>query len=257
MAEKSKQIFRWILGVWLCLLPAGVFIHGTVKLFFGTVINSSFVLRCWVLPIVTIGVVVLLLRSKVLVLAKTIWAVLIALLFLAVSFFLILGGVHTEKHRYRGEDALETYNESFAVTEEVFPVAEELGTVEKAEYYEIHTDIAIFSSDTQALICQYGEEEYAKQAAAAAEAFVFQQETVVLNDSSCEPSAEIKGYTFYLLSVEKDVYEWAEYPKRLLLFGRNDKTRELVYMQFYDADLDYIVSLKDFIKRDCGWKYIR
>jgi hypothetical protein len=47
------------------------------------------------------------------------------------------------------------------------------------------------------------------------------------------------------------------YPKRLMFVATNDETNEIVYLSFYDDDLDYIVSLGDFLIDDCGWKHIR
>jgi len=35
------------------------------------------------------------------------------------------------------------------------------------------------------------------------------------------------------------------------------KTYYIIYISFYDDDIDYLTSLSEFINDDCGWKYIR
>jgi hypothetical protein len=68
----------------------------------------------------------------------------------------------------------------------------------------------------------------------------------------CEPVVELDGYTFRTLSLED-----FNYPKRLMFVATNDDTKQIVYLSFYDDDLDYIVSLEEFLMDDCGWKHIR
>ena len=68
----------------------------------------------------------------------------------------------------------------------------------------------------------------------------------------CDPTVELDGYFFRTLSIEE-----FNYPKRLMFVATNDETNEIVYLSFYDDDLDYIVSLGDFLSDDCGWKHIR
>lgn len=43
----------------------------------------------------------------------------------------------------------------------------------------------------------------------------------------------------------------------MYLIATNDATREIVYLFFFDDDLDYIEDLDEFIRNDCGWKHIR
>ena len=93
------------------------------------------------------------------------------------------------------------------------------------------------------MICQYAQEEYAIQKARLDSAYTFQEETITID-----------GYQFKMLSVEK--YNLS-YPNNIILIGCSDATREIVYLEFYDFDLDIISSLEDFIIDECGWKYIR
>ena len=84
--------------------------------------------------------------------------------------------------------------------------------------------------------------------------YVFQTETITENESNCEPSAQVDGFEFRILSIEEyDLY----YPKQVILIGYSDDDYEIVYASYCDWDLDYISSLQNFIISECGWKYIR
>lgn len=260
MVEKSKPYLQWIFSAVLCLPAVGIFVWSFVKLFMGFVIDGVFLYRFWILPLLTIGLVFLLFRWQLPFLAKGLLSVLITLGFLALSFFSsICGGVVV--HRYRGEEALARYGESTIMDKAIFPVAETLGSAEQVEYYETE-NFNVFYHTSNVLICCYAQEDYAARVANLSEQFEFQQEPVVDGDHSCESSVEIGGYTFRLLSVDNSIYYKSNYfpnyfPKKVWIVGQNDKTREIVYISFADDELDYISSLKDHIKNDCGWRYIR
>lgn len=109
--------------------------------------------------------------------------------------------------------------------------------------------MSLFTCDVNALICAYDEDTYSQQKALLEEKYVFQTDAV-----KGEATAEVDGYYFRMLS--KNEYEM-NYPKEVVLIATNDETNEIVYMSFYDDDLDYIDSLDEFILEDCGWQYIR
>ena len=87
--------------------------------------------------------------------------------------------------------------------------------------------------------------------------YVFQKEVISRYEKQCEPTAQIAGYTFRMVSVDGEYEEELRYPNRMILIATNDETRELVYIAFYDSDLDVIHSLSGFITEYCGWEYIR
>lgn len=129
-----------------------------------------------------------------------------------------------------------------------------MGETTNVEHYHVSSFAFIFSSETDYLICQYSQEEYETQKNRLNSVYTFQTETIKDRYSSCEPTAEIDGYQFKMLSIEQSEYG---YPKNVYLIGYSDAAREIVYLEFYDIDLDYIRSLKEFIIDECGWKYIR
>ena len=46
-------------------------------------------------------------------------------------------------------------------------------------------------------------------------------------------------------------------PKRLGFVATNDATGEIVYLSFWNDDVDYIKNLPEFILENCGWRHIR
>ena len=89
------------------------------------------------------------------------------------------------------------------------------------------------------------------------EAYVFETQALESCGEVCEPTDELDGFFLRMLDTGKYRGSHLEYPKRLVLIGTNDETREIMYIAYYDFDLDYITSLSDFVYRKCGWEYIR
>ncbi len=136
----------------------------------------------------------------------------------------------------------------------MMPELSELGNTTDIEHYNVFSAFYIFSTETDYLICRYTQEEYEIQKTRLDTAYTFQTETITDDYSNCEPMIEIDGYQFRMLSNEAyDLY----FPKNIVLIGCSDEAREIVYLEFYDLDLDFVDSLKDFITDECGWKYIR
>ena len=110
------------------------------------------------------------------------------------------------------------------------------------------------------LVCEYGEAEYLAQKAAIEEKYVFETRIDERDDYYdqyvCYPYAEIDGFLFRRLADEEGAEMYSSYPKEVHIVGTNDETCEIVYLDFYDFDLDYIPDLTEFISKDCGWDAI-
>ena len=85
---------------------------------------------------------------------------------------------------------------------------------------------------------------------------MFQEQPVTAYTYTCNPYAEIQGYSFRLLKVE-DVYDGEiDYPSKIILIATNDQNHSIAYTAFYDDDIDIIESFESFVMEDCGWKHI-
>lgn len=126
------------------------------------------------------------------------------------------------------------------------------------EYYNYNSYFGlIFHSESHVLIYKYDDEEYVETKAQLDEEYVFETHARKSCGEVCEPTDELDGFYLRMLDTGKYPGSHLEYPKRLVLIGTNDETREIMYIAFYDFDIDYLTSLSHFVNVDCGWKYIR
>ena len=251
---------RIITFLLLSLFPLGVIALSTSVLTNAYRFNVSVVLAFIVLPLILLAVLFLIVFSK----EKLKWWIKGLLIYGTLiwlgTFFLILlvfGRLEHFEH-YQNEDVAKHYTTTIAEHYEYehMPTLLEVGDPEKTGLY-VYACETIFYSEAHALMCQYDDAQYQSQKAAMEKTYVFQKDAIDRYGVKCEPTAQIDGYTFRMVSVEGEYGEELRYPNRMILIAANDETRELVYIAFYDADLDYIDSLSEFIMDDCGWKYIR
>lgn len=157
-------------------------------------------------------------------------------------------------HHYDGIKAVQQYNA--LEKSSLMPEVSDLGDPVEIEYYDAQYTIAIFSSETDWLICRYTPEEYEIQKTALETQYVFQTYPIETPDAITEPVAKNDGYIFRMLSLEEYSEELC-FPQHIIFVGYSDETKEIFYGEFNDIDLDYIESLEDFIQDDCCWKHIR
>ena len=235
----KARIVAYVLS---CLLPVAAIAFGIFLLMKDTLFNITFFIGFILLPISTMVGLFFLVFSKIKLIGKI--ALVLASLFTFLFCFNIVpnfGKMETLSHYENEEVADYQYAEVVARYDEM-PELSEVGEPKKIEYYDYFSSAAIFfNCYTDTLICQYDADEYVTQKALLKEKYVFQAEN---------GTAKIEDYTFRIVEAEN-------YPKELLFIATNDQTCEIVYMAFYDDELDYILSLPRFIYEDCGWKYIR
>lgn len=235
------------------LLPAMAMGIGTSMLIKNVVFHTGFAIVYYLLPLIAAGILGLCVFCNCKTWKKVVLSGVILMLFLmSFSVSSILMG-WTQVKCYEETDALQQYT-GIKSESEMMPKWAELGETTAIEYSRVSSFCFIFSSRTDYLICSYMQEEYESQKNRLNTAYTFQTEAITDDYSNCEPMIEMDGYQFRMLSVEG--YE-LYYPKNIILIGYSDDERKIVYLEFYDADLDYITSLQEFITYDCGWKYIR
>jgi len=241
-----------LLLVLTCLLPAAHAVMGVVGLFCGAIFNVSIAWLFFILPGITI---LLLVRNAIS--QKAMWKkIMNAVAGLVVAFFIMNASffvsIIEDVDRYTGDEARNRYTAA-AENKSLLPSMEEMGNPVSLEYCEYDAFMtALFQSDTDTLICAYTPEEYALQKAATEQQYEFAAEPYTYREHVCPAEIELDGYSFRLR-----IGEGIWYPKEVALVGTNDETHEIVHIYFYDMDLDYIDDLARFITEDCGWKYLR
>lgn len=167
-----------------------------------------------------------------------------------------------------GADYLTKYNENDLIQTpqmiredgDFIPNLDQIGDTQQVEYYHFYRDMRLFESDAYVLVCEYGSDEYENQKAIIEQKCVFEDKIDERNDAYiqyvCYPYAEIDGFLFRRLADKEDDDTYESYPKEVHIVATNDDTHEILYIDYYDFDLDYISSFDSFIMEDCGWKYI-
>ena len=218
-------------------------------------VNRAFVITYIALPLLGATLLAVCIFSSMKRHRKAIVTVLILLGFVVVSLFSSLVGQFEKVYHYEGDEAAAQYTAAEELNK-MMPSLSEIGEPEKLEYYHVYANAYIFVWGTDYLICRYDPEEYALQKSLLEKKYIFQEETVTYNDSHCEPSVEMDGYRFRMLSVEKE-YDDIYYPKYIVLVACSDEANEIIYLSYRDPDIDYLTSLKEFIIGNCGWRHVR
>ena len=191
------------------------------------------------------------------IIIKTIRSITILCVFsLTFAFSILIAPFDQVKH-YEAAEAEQHYISTDRINA-YMPKLSQLGNYSEIDYYSIYQSSLIFYWYTDHLICRYTPEDYVIQKVKLDDEFVFQSKPIYhySTDPMWQPSADIDGYHFRILSCENyddiDYY----YPKRIVIIGYSDETYEIVYISYDDTDLDYITSLENFIIDNCGWEYI-
>lgn len=246
---------RVIAYVISCLLPLAVIGLGIYLLLNHTLFGMGLLVVMIIFPLVAGALLFPVVFSKLRVSTKAGLVVLLLVVFSVQFLFGFAMAPFEELYRYDGAEAIEHFEEE--ARWRVLPTPEEAGRPEEIEYLRyISTGGVIFCNEVHALIFQYTEPEYEAQKKLLEEKYVFQTEPMTARGYSVDPAVTIDGYRFRTLAIDGVYGSAVYYPKYLAFAAVNDETREIVYLTAYDDDLDYIVSLADFLT-ECGWKHMR
>ena len=234
-----------------CLIPILVIVFGIIKLCSGIVFNFTIALSCVIIPVVSILLFALIDFSKIRNWLKIVFDVLVNIIFVFLVIVITLIGSTEKIVCYENQLVSKNYTD----LSDIMPKLSEIGKPEKIQYYDYEgVGFIFFDRNSDTLICQYNDEDYINQKKYIEETYVFQTEPMTAFEHSCPAELEIDGYYFKVLSIEEyDMF----YPKELTFIATNDETNEIVYMSYFDDDLDYLDSLEGFINTDLGWKHIR
>ncbi len=245
--KKRFDIYRVLSLVLLSILPIIAIIKGIELVKDGMILTNSIIFTFFVLPIIAVLLFVI-----ILVKAKKTWAkVVMCFVVLIASIFCFVGFCGFQKYErincYENEALQEQYAEN---TNAFMPALTEISKPEKLEYYHYEGSEFVFQWESKVLVCEYSEDEYLQNKTSLDEKYVFR----IDDRANKDQITDIDGYSFRMLSTGE--YE-TDFPKENVLIATNDATKEIVYLSFYDQDLDYIDSLDEFILDNCGWEHIR
>lgn len=249
----KKRLIAFILSM---VLPVLAMVYGTFGLIFHVCINRSFFLTFILFPLVTVGLLALCIFSGIRRHVKGTLSVFLLLFFVMAYLNGVLFGGFVRMHRYQNEKVVFHYT---SVTEEneLMPSVDDVGHPTKMEYCDVYSKYFCFFDDADYLICRYDAEEYALQKKQLDENYIFQTETMVSYDHPCEPSEDVDGYHFRVLSTKGEYEPFVDYPWYMTLIGYSDEKREIIYLSYRNTDIDYHTSLSEFLHEECGWSQLR
>ena len=109
----------------------------------------------------------------------------------------------------------------------------------------------IFESHAYILVVRYDADTYAQQKEKLASGYSYVTQNLPGETSLEEHSPEFEMDGFRFRAVGEDPYD---YPKYMFFVGTSDETREVAYIYFHDADLDYLnPTAADFLREETGW----
>lgn len=251
---------EWIIIILISIVPFCFFLMGVVGSVASGYITSFWVVYGFVFPILFIIANFLLIRKKMKVIKKIILWFLMTIVFVFLSYNLLIFTYDITKDSYYEEDALNYYSENL-LERPVFPELSELGNYNSIECYYIDRFHIIFGTITNVLICKYDEIEYEKIKTGLEASLALESDLLLLGDYDERieslPETYVEEYYFRLLETDFEVYRNGVYPKSLAFFVTNDTTCEIGFVTSSNDDLDYIEDLKKHILKECCWRIIR
>lgn len=222
--------------------------------------TASFLITFFLIPAFCIGLIALVIFKFKNAFAKIVMVIVILAFFVISSVETYIFGRFEAFRQFENEEAAAPFYTQFCEGYSTMPTLIELGDYSEVEYYYYFSQtLSIFTYDAFTLIAHYDAESYEAEKRALDENYFFQEgEMIGYDNNNCLPTAQIGDYNFRALDTTGEHYPDYEidHPKKLVLISTNDAERTISYTAFFDGDLDYILSLEEFLLTDCGWKYI-
>lgn len=179
--------------------------------------------------------------------AKILLVILLIVALITGSVLFLLVGTYARV--YKDLDQYEQDLAQIANAAQFMPELSTLGGYTDIKYtytVKCYSTIAGFYSDAFALFVTYDQTQYDKEKEEILSKYTFLEAPVMRSsDTYTLPITEFKykGYSFKVVPDE----EYIDYSacKSFMLVGFNDELKRIVYMYYYDFDIDYIASVGD------------
>ncbi len=237
-------------------LPLICFLFGLLRLAGAACFNTSFCITFILIPLITTGLLGLSIFCGRKQLPRQVMAIVFATLFVPAFLISLVYGQFDKIWRYSGQEAGQRYTEAEFLNE-LMPALTDIGEPLDMEYIHFRYNAFIFLGDTDYLICRYTPEEYQAQKAQLEKTYRFREDNITLHEYEFAPRAVLDGYQFRMADEIEASSPPFWYPKYMVLVGCSDETNQIIYLSYFDTDLDYITSIPDFLHTECGWNYIR
>lgn len=248
---------RIIAFVLLGIIPFGALCLGILFIMSNIIMDLGFIFSFIILPFACLTLLFISIFSNMRLLDKGLACFLLLLAFVALFLFLGIFDKREMLNSYYNEDAQLHYSETVKEFN-VLPELDEMRDAQGIEFYDyFSSELGVFTCEGYTLICKYNDNEYSFEKAEMENKYVFQKDDMSAWDYTCSPEASLGEYHFRTLSIMGEYNDAINFPKKLVFVGTNDTTQEIIYICFYNDDIDYIEALPEFLLENCGWKYIR
>lgn len=250
-SDKKAEILRWLVFSVMCLIPLIFLFKGVVRFCQGELLTLAFAVAFFLIPIlIIIGFFYIIRDKNTHALGKSVLSILLVIVLSIISFVFVVFGTFKELHSYNGDKAVNEYSSIIFYESEAMPNLNETGDYEEIRLFNYKSYYLLGNSVANTVVLKYDKDKYDAEKQRIADTYIFQEESI----RNTIPNSLIDDYYFKMLSIQ-DYCDY--YPKHVRFVATNDKTNEIVHINFYDVELDYIESVEDFILNDCGFKYIK
>jgi len=150
--------------------------------------------------------------------------------------------------------------ESLLERKNFLPNIEEFDNSENIDYYRFRKIVLFFESNAYNLKVTYNNDEYIKEKLNLDKKYDFYEDKIVVDFLDEEDighknaNFKVGDYNFRTVILPDEI-NVLSYPKEMLFVGTNDFKNEIVYIYFFDSDLDFInKTLDQFIIEECNFK---
>ena len=240
-----------VIGAIVCCVPPLFMIAYGIRVLTKYIPTTAHLIEFILIPIMVWGICMWVLASKRKPRLKLLLCVLIIAVFLLLSFFIVCFSTFGQLDEFSGDAALERWN---AMHEEVsldfIPSRSASRQAEDIRCWYYSLESIVFYTRTCTLLCSYTPSEYESQKAELMAAYDFMEVPLGAESEGSQTWGELYGFDVGVLDTG------SYFPKLVYLAGFNDEAAEIVYVTYFDIDLDYIQSIENFLLSHCGWKYM-
>lgn len=154
---------------------------------------------------------------------------------------------HTDINKYASD------LQQIGNAEKMMPSLDALGQHTDIQYtYRHHWNGLLFRSDGLALFVTYDRDQYEGEKQRILTQYDFLQEPIRWDDVYDLPLTDFKYHSFQMKVVPDSDYPSPGACKSFMLIGFREETGSIVYMYFYDGDIDYIAPAESNPLKEMG-----
>ena len=171
---------------------------------------------------------------------------------------LLIAGIVFVCYVFVGIDGIKSNNiylySQLSENVDILPSVEKIKELDNVEYYRFKRSF-IFKSEAHILKITY--DNYKEEIQKLNEWYKFEDGLIAdksANTIPAEFSVKYEEYLYEFRMLNNSTY-YMNYPNKFILLGNCDELNQIIYIYFYDSDIDSVDNMEDFLSSYCGWKH--